>query len=209
MKYLHMMLHLLILTSICYASVSDSNNLANDGVLSIGEYGSNVKVKDTSILTVDGGGAYDIYTFNTSHLEVLSTSQPLVFHVSGITDIDISDYSTLTFSGGVANSIEVYKNATAYIDGGQINYIQSIQKPSLGETITIYCQYDSWSWIGEKDAYTGITGLWENGEEFTITFVNDHLNIFPDTWTHVRVIPEPATMLMLGLGGLLLKRRAK
>ena len=144
-----------------------------------------------------------------STLEVEYTSTPLVNNVGGVYEIFMNNNSHLIYSEGVTNSIYAIQDATAYINGGQINLLKSVQKPTLGKTITIDCMPNSWSWIGEKDAYTGITGLWENGEEFTITFVNDHLNIFPDTWTHIDVIPEPVTMLMLGLGTLLLKRRVK
>ena len=211
MKYLQMMLLLLILTTASYASISDSNNLANNGLLSSGEYGSNVKVKDDSILIVDGGGANNIDTFDISHLEVLSTSQPLIDYYSGVYAIHASDSSTVTFSGGANNFIKVAKDATALINGGQINYIQSNQYASVKDTVIIEC-CKGWSWLYDGEDITGITGQWykHSNDEFTINFLNADRPLIPDTWTHVKVItPEPTSMLMLGLGSLLLKRRIK
>ena len=210
MKYFQMMLLLLMLTSFSFASISDVHGFANDGTLSYNEYGYNVKVTEDSILTVTGGGATSIDVKDYSHLQVNSTSKPLIDFESGISWIVPSDNSTVTVSGGIINYIYVQKDATVLLNGGQVNLIRSIQKPTAGITITIDCMPNSWSWIGEVDNYTGITGKWKNGDDFSITFLNDTiLYTFPDTWTHVRVTPEPTTMLMFGLGGLLLKRRVK
>ena len=205
---IQMMLLLLVCVSTSFASIHDANGFAENGVLSAGEYGSLVRVRDDSVLTVDGGGATDIDLYDISHLDVISTSFPLIDYQSGIYDITISDNSTLTFSGGVTHVIEVRKNATTLINGGQINYLESLQKPSLGKTIIIDCMPNSWSWIGEKDAYIGITGKWKNGNDFSIAFLNDTIaDTFPDTWTHVQVTPEPTSMLMLGFGWLFVKKR--
>ena len=203
-----MMLLLLVCGSISYASIIDSHGYAEDGTLSENEYGGLVKVNEDSMLTVNNGGAEEINMKDSASLTVLSTSEPFAYHESGIDWIVPSDNSAVTISGGAINYIYVQKNATVWLDGGQINLIRSIQKPSLGKTITIDCEKDTWSWIGEEDNYTGITGTWHNGEDFTITFLNDTIqNKFPDTWTHVQVIPEPASMILLGLGGIFLNKR--
>ncbi len=202
-----MMLLLLACGSQCFSAITDSNNIATDGLLSNGEYGGLVKVKEDSVLTVNGGGAEDIYLYDKSSLTVLSTSEPFVDYESGITVIMPSDYSSVTVSGGVVNSIYVKKDATVLLDGGQINYIRTAQYASAGITITIDCQINNWSWIGEEENYTGITGYWHNGDEFTIEFLNADVTLIPDTWTHVQVIPEPASMLLLGLGCVIYGKR--
>ncbi len=213
MKFLQMML-ILILASHSFASIYDSNGIATDGYISEGEYGSNVQVSEDSILTVTGGGAEQIRLFDNSHLEIISTKTPLSGYYEGgggIYYITPSDNSTVTFSGGIANYIYVLKDAAAIINGGQVNLIRSIQKPTAGETITIEC-CEGWSWLYDDEGeINGISGQWykHSNDEFSIKFLNDTIQYkYPDTYTHVKVVtPEPATIVLLTLGGVIMKRR--
>ncbi len=213
MKFSQMML-ILALVNISYGSIYDSNGLASDGIISDGEYGTNVQVSEDSILTVTGGGAEQIRLFDNSHLEIISTKTPLSDYYEGgggIYYITPSDNSTVTFSGGIANYIYVLKDAAAIINGGQVNLIRSIQKPTAGETITIECR-EGWSWLYDNEGeINGIAGQWYKygNDEFSIKFLNDTIVYsFPDTWTHVKVVtPEPATIVLLTLGGVIMKRR--
>ena len=201
----NVILLMLICVSVASAGYFDANGVTSDGVLSDGEYAYAARVDEDSILTVTGGGADGIRLLDNSQLHVYSTAESVNDALYWIVP---SDSSTLTFSGGVAHYIYVQKDASVLLDGGQINYIRSIQKPTLGITITIDCQYDSWDWIYDGEDIVGITGLWHNGDEFSIGFLNDTIQYkYPDTWTHVQVIPEPASITLLTLGGLLIKRK--
>ncbi len=204
---LFMMFLLVVCYSFSYASISDSHGYAVDGQLSEGEFGGIIKILENSSLIVNGGGAEEINVFDSSTLTVLSTSEPFIEYQSGLSWIVPTDSSSVTVSGGIVNYIYVQKESSVLIDGGQVNYIRSVQYASAGLTITIDCQND-WSWIGEENNYTGITGTWHNGNDFSISFLNDTtLYYFPDTWTHVQVIPEPTSIALLSLGGMLLKKR--
>ncbi len=211
MKFLQMML-ILILASHSFASIYDSNGIATDGYISEGEYGSNVQVSEDSILTVTGGGAEQIRLFDNSHLEIISTKTPLSDYYEGgggIYYITPSDNSTVTFSGGIANYIYVLKDAAAIINGGQVNLIRTAQYEYVGKTITIEC-CEGWSWLYDNEGeINGIAGQWYKygNDEFSIKFLNIDKPLLTDTWTHVEVVtPEPTTIVLLTLGGLLAKR---
>ena len=213
MKIIKVLLLVITATaSISFAGIFDANDNANDGLIETGEYGSHVRVYENSILTMTGGGADTIDVKDNALLNVISTKTPLsdVYNGGGgIYDIYVNDNASLEFSGGIVKDIGVYYNATALLNGGEITFLKSIQKPSLGKTITIECQ-DGWQWLYDSEQQiNGITGKWHNGDDFSITFLNDHLNIFPDTWTHVEVVPEPMSIGLLALGGLALNLRKR
>ncbi len=70
--------------------------------------------------------------------------------------------------------------------------------------IDLYAQ-PGWSWMSD-DPLIGIEGLWQDGTSFDIEFINDE--DYDPVYTNINVIvPEPATLTLLGLGGLLLRRK--
>ncbi|MBC8378582.1 MAG: PEP-CTERM sorting domain-containing protein [Planctomycetes bacterium] len=123
-------------------------------------------------------------------------------------DIGISDKGHLDYLGGLTRVIDVALNATADLRGGSINYIKSMQYTTtlgIDPHIDLYVQ-PGWSWMS-GDSLIGIEGLWQNGSPFTIEFINDE--DYDPVWTNINVIevPEPATLSLLGFGGLLIRKR--
>jgi hypothetical protein len=136
-------------------------------------------------------------------LIVQSTSTPLQRYVSGVYDILLGNNAQLLYLNGVTEFIGMGGNATAVLKGGSINYIKAAYYVPA-EHVLIHAQ-DGWSWI-DNDPLKGIKGKWlADGSDFSIKFINDF--DYGPVWQNVKVIPEPATFVLLAAGGFLLRRK--
>jgi hypothetical protein len=202
-----MMKRMLLLFACCLYPAYGGYEYA-DRVIAAGEYAYTLDWL-SGVLVVDGGGADWIEVRNSSRLEVWSTSVPLGLDVGGIMDLVILN-SHLDYYGGLTEELTIGgQNATVYLAGGRIDFISSYQyvtwvdgKPT-GQHIHIHAQ-DGWEWKYENGLIKGVKGLWLDGSAFDIRFI-DKAGYDP-VWANV-YIPEPASLLLMTLGGLLLRRR--
>jgi hypothetical protein len=199
---------LLVLLAYCAPTVLAGYS---DGFITAGEYEYSVTWRTYAPpLIVDGGGADRISIRDYGALAVKSTSTPLAppwdGYPGGVYDIVTYDNSHLLFLGGLTELITTRGSATAELKGGKIHLIKSMQytaKTNSDPHIDLYCQ-SGWSWIN-NDPLLGIQGKWMDGSSFEIEFIND--STYDPTWTNINVIvPEPATLLLLSLGAVLLRR---
>ncbi len=169
----------------------------------------------SGLLEVKNGGAADyIGVENSSHLKVWSTS-PLGYNPrGGIWDINVKHNSHLDYYGGWTEEVTVRHNATANLYGGRIDAITSFQDiqwiyggQPYGQHINIYAKQNSWSWTYENGVIRGITGQWlADGTTFNIRFTTNGESFgFDPVWANINVIPEPATMILFALGGILIR----
>lgn len=184
----------------CFASLADDPEIA-DGYLTNGEYVSMGVVENNEKLFITGGGAETIDVRDYGYLEVQDTAKPLGYH-SGIYDIFLYNNSKLLYLGGVTEEVTLSYASTAELRGGIISGITLYRRPQDSDYVTIFCQE------GYQKTAGGISGLWADGTAFDIHFINAGVS-YPLTanYVFVEIVPEPATLLLFGLGSLLLHRK--
>lgn len=193
-----------MLALLCLLTLPSALSLAGTTYINAGEYESNIQLRNSDKLIVNGGGSDRVEAWDSSRIEMYSTSLPLSLEGKrGVYDIHLGNNSTLLFSGGATESLKVGHNATALLTGGTINYITIYRRPQDSCLVTIDCQ-DGWEWLYSGGKITGITGLWHNGTPFQIAFGNAP-SPYPPTANFVNVIPEPAMFLLFGLGAIALR----
>ena len=143
-----------------------------------------------------------------------------------ITKYIINQYQTYGTSHTIANGqvgfnyLETYEQSTIDIlrsnafsiscNGGTMN-IYDMQHSTMDVlfvyasiteqgTMNIYGTDCQWSFVGSS---ADLTGYWFNGESFRFQFRDSQAS----TLENVHIIPEPTTLLLIGLGGLMLRRK--
>ena len=189
-----------------------------DGFITEGEYeGGVIWTNNDPPLIVDGGGANTIELYDNGRLEVHSTSKPLDLLGGGVYDISRLNDGTLLYLNGVTNSIRLAGNATAVLKGGSINFIVSLQNVGY-----IFVGYDGQGKpVFERDKHIEmvvkthiydsdiqmLTGTWANNDTFEIKLLDQPG--YDPVIDNIKftIIPEPTTLLLLTLGGLLIRPR--
>ena len=106
-------------------------------------------------------------------------------------------------SGGQVGTIVFNNNATAILTGGLIEAIYSYQIVT-NPHITLYYSGDLPT-VQKLGGFDYLVGNWGDGTDFNIYLHNTGY----DTYGNFEfiLIPEPVTFLLLGLGGLLIRRK--
>ena len=191
MKKMQFAIVLLVLfTSISFAGL--------DPII-LDSYESSVSVDGQSSLLVIGGGAAKIAAYHASYVEVRATD-PLNQGIGGIYTLDLYENSTLNYLGGETGAIVLRKNSTAVLQGGSINYLASSQDSDLKKHITFICDVDSVELNGNL-----LTGNWL-GDRGSFSIILEDQDGFDRVYSNINFIPEPMSLALLGLGGLMLRK---
>lgn len=146
---------------------------------------------DFSNVNVFGGFAYSITAYDTTTVNVFDNANlfSLFAHDSGVVNM----------SGGITKGIGVAESGTVNLYGGLITGI------SAGDsgTINLYGYGLSKFLTGGNYGFGFVSGQWQTGIQFYIDLGS------PDTYSHVMLheIPEPATVLLIAIGGVYLRKR--
>ena len=147
---------------------------------------------------------------NFGRLEVRYTSIPINddWYTGGIWDIYLDDDSELIYLGGDTEEISIAENAEAVLTGGRIDYITSYQDVNwwYGEPMDQHIEMIVKDY--QHNTLTNLlSGTWADDTAFDIQLIDkpgydaaiDNINF--------TIIPEPASLVLLALGGLLLGRK--
>ena len=174
--------------------------IADDGEISDGEYDYGfIEIEDENLL-VTGGGASSIDAYGSSYITILNTS-PLSSS-GGIEDLNLGHTTHLEMFDGEIGVLDFRGDSTGEISGGSINYIRSFQLSDTIKHITFICDVDSVNLAGNL-----LTGDWldEKGN-FSITLLDQ--SPYDSVYSNINfIVPEPATVVLLGLGGFLIRRK--
>jgi hypothetical protein len=150
-------------------------------------------------LLVTGAGALAIEAIGESYIEVQDTA-PLEDNIGGIYSLYLTDASAMRLYDGEMGGFSTYDDATATVSGGRIDYISSYQDSDIIKHITFIADLDSIDLTGNL-----LTGNWLDGSGFSVTLLDQ--SGYDSVYSNINFVPEPATVALFGLGGLLLRRR--
>ena len=166
-------------------------------------------IPGTHLEIVDGGLiGYDVRAFNNSEVKVSGGSIAVDLWGFGNSTITINggligddilayDSSTVTVNGGlIGGELDAYDSGIIYlcgldfsVDGVPLNFGDSLRNYG-----TLNLKGDGWR--------SGIiTGTLQDGSALNSEFL-----IEETTTANIIIIPEPATLLLFGLGGLILRK---
>ena len=175
------------------------------------DFVESLSLRDQETLLMTGGGIDHLMMFDSSSADVYSTN-PLLEGDGGIWFLTLAGYSQLEFSGGGIHEFVIGSYAQALLSGGRIDEIRSYQSawqyggdpPALlpDPHITIVCDLDS---VNHNIETNVLTGNWLAGTGFEIQLID--VDGYSPAIENIQFVPEPATLLLVGAGGLLLRRK--
>ena len=165
---------------------------------------------DNSIFNMTGGTVYNLYSYESSTVNISDNNHSSPFAISA------GDNSTINF-GGTAKGWEfdVLNLATMNITGGAIDDLTTCNSGVIniyaGDILDVWGQDSTVINIfgynllkvstGGAYGHGFVHGYYGNNSYFDIDFMGS------DTYSHVNLIPEPATLFLLALSGLSLRKR--
>jgi hypothetical protein len=170
-----------------------------------GELTNPMSLHDDESMLMQGGWGVTLNMFDWSSIRIESTT-PLGYMTGGLWEMYMSSYSSATIVGGEINGINVSQHSHLTMSGGTLNSIHgTLYWPVPTAPADKYIQFICKSYL-YNSATNRLTGVWGNDSTFAINLY-DTPN-FPTTFESINftIVPEPLSLGLLALGGLLVRR---
>jgi hypothetical protein len=177
--------------------------------------GTDFQVKTLSnseSILVNGGGGNQLTLFDWTYARIESTSHLVhPYHSgNGIPELITGGYSTLVVTGGEIGELYAGSWGKATISGGSIGYLYGQLPSPPAVPANKYIQFLCKSWNYDSGTKK-LAGLWGDDTGFNIQLVDT--SPWPSGFTYdsinFTIVPEPMTLLTLGLGGMAMRRVRK
>jgi hypothetical protein len=162
--------------------------------------GLTLQTGDSLYMTDGGFGSLNLHGDLTATIEGTAA---LVEGSGGIWNLNSAWNSHLDMSGGQVHQLTMNNTATATLTGGLIEAIYSYQIVT-NPHITLYYSGNLPA-VQKIGGFNYLVGNWGDGTDFNIYLHNTGYNTYGNF--EFILIPEPATLLLLSLGGLLIRRK--
>ena len=193
--------------------VSGGRLKATHHLIEDGDYFGNLFLDNDDTLLMTGGEGDDLVMSGSSVATIENTHPIIGEENGGIWEVVASSSSIFNLNGGEINSLETWWYGTINMTGGNVfettlnNYsLLNLSGGQVGQlTIT---SVESWA-ILDGYGFSGyvpgnpITGYWHDDTAFSIDLVDDGIS----TYGQIIFIPEPVSVLLLGIGGLISRKR--
>ncbi|MCK5565552.1 MAG: PEP-CTERM sorting domain-containing protein [Planctomycetes bacterium] len=152
---------------------------------------------DTLLMT--GGTGHDLNASAWSTAIIHDTDPMNIPETAGgIWEVTTTSYSELTINGGEFYELGLHGESIANLYGGQI--FGSLTVNNSTAWVHIY------GYGFNNDPFTGspLTGFWADDTAFSINLVDDGISTYDQIVFHE--IPEPVSIILFGLGGILVRK---
>lgn len=188
-----------------------------DTVITDGDNFDYIQTFDNATVDIVGGNVTEaLVTFGSNTINVSGG------YVNGL-GTNLGDGTIFNiFEGANISKLTVSRPARSYINGGSIGIIDVSTTEEVNLTGGIITDYlvvssaiDIYGYNFNYDPFAGdydggqLTGFWLDDTAFSIDLKNYGGGDFPVgiTYDNLNLVPEPATLALFGLGGLLICRR--
>jgi hypothetical protein len=193
-------------------------DLVNNLSINNGDHYWYVDADETSVIDISGGEVEELWTFESSTADVGGGESWRLYALDDSTinvadgkvwELFSEDNSSISITGGEVEWLSVSFNSEVIISDGRITNLWA-QDSSVVDITGQDFSYDPYFyWDALREEWEGLlTGFWYDDTPLSIITWDegtyDHITLHDEA----QPAPEPTTLLLLGLGGLLLRRKA-